>query len=70
MNTTGLISNWSMAGARSELERSFGSATDILAEVAESVPGEGAAGAVPAPSPLLVRPAGEGGDWQPLVADA
>ena len=66
VNTTALISNWSMAGARSELERRFGSAPDIVAAVAESLD----RGPVRIPAaPLMVKPAGEG-EWRPLAADA
>ena len=66
MNTTGLISNWSMTGARSELERRFGSSSDIVAAVAESL--DRAPVRIP-PAPLMVKAAGEG-EWKPLASDA
>ena len=69
MNTTGLISNWSMAGAREELQRRYAPATDILAAVAEG-DDEPQDDATSAPqSHVMVKRAGED-DWQPLVAGA
>jgi hypothetical protein len=68
MNTTRLIDQWSMDGARTDLHKGFRSAVDILALVAgrnmqpvahtsERADADG----------LLVKPAG-GDDWQPLLA--
>jgi hypothetical protein len=68
MNTTRLISQWSMDGARTDLHRGFHSAVDILAALAgrsdepAAPPSESAV-----TDALLVKPAG-GGDWQPLLA--
>jgi hypothetical protein len=65
-NTLVLIHEWSMDGARGDLDGRFGSPLDIHALVAER--SEKPSGEVPPPtqSPLLMKPAGED-DWRPLL---
>jgi hypothetical protein len=68
MNTTRLISQWSMDGARTDLRHGFRSAVDIVAALSgrsnePAAPTSESAGT----DGLLVKPAG-GGDWQPLLA--
>ena len=64
-----LIRQWSMDGARDELNRRFESPVDTLTLVPElddeprsEVPPP------PAPAPVLVKLAG-GDDWQPLITE-
>ena len=70
MNTTGLISAWSMDGARGELCGRFASVPDIDAIVSERAGQESAGASEPAPSTpeLLVR-AAEDADWLPLPGE-
>jgi hypothetical protein len=63
VNTTGLIREWSMEGALSDLERRFAPSADLLAMVAEE-PSEPTA--EPAQNLLMVKPAGED-EWRPLA---
>ncbi len=71
MNTTALISNWSMAGAKQDLERRFAPSADILAAVADggSEPSGDTTPPDPPPSNVMVKRAGAD-DWQPLAGDA
>jgi hypothetical protein len=70
VNTTALITHWSMEGARRDLDVRFGSAVDILATVSEQSresTDDEASEAPSAPSrPLMVKQAGDD-DWEPLV---
>ena len=66
MNTTTLIAEWSMSGARADVAARFRTADDILAILGKS-PSETARPEGPrrGADPLLVKPAGED-DWRPL----
>ena len=64
-NTLALIHQWSMDGARGDLEGRFGSSVDILAIVAERGGDPSSDVPPPAPSPVLMKPADED-DWRPL----
>lgn len=70
MNTTALITHWTMDGARGDLDRRFSPSVDILAAVSELTPepveAEVHMDAPAAPSPLLVKRAGDD-EWQPLA---
>jgi hypothetical protein len=73
MNTTHLISHWSMGSALSDdrLRHGAASAPDIHAAVSaqegERAPEPAAPGTDAGEPGLLMKPAG-GGDWQPLLA--
>jgi hypothetical protein len=64
-NTLVLIHEWSMDGARGDLDGRFGSPVDIHAVVAERRD-EPAEGSPPAPPPLMLKPAGED-EWRPFL---
>lgn len=71
MNTTSLIAQWSMEGARRDLAGRFRSSVDILAAVSART---SKLERTPAPpsvdlTPLFLKQA-DGEDWQPLVAGA
>jgi hypothetical protein len=61
-----LIREWSMEGARSDLQGRFGSLVDINAIVAERSEQPRSDVSPPSQPPLLLKPAGED-DWQPLL---
>jgi hypothetical protein len=63
MNTTALIAEWSMCGARRDVGGRFRTTDDIRALLSGGV----AAEPPPASASLLVKPADED-DWRPLVA--
>jgi hypothetical protein len=65
-NTLALIRKWSMAGARSDLDRHFGSPVDIHAMVAERDGEQANDGASDERAPLFLKPADEDG-WRPLL---
>jgi hypothetical protein len=68
MNTTRLIGQWSMDGARADLRHGFRSAVDIVAVLSgATTEAPLLAVEVVASDGLLVKPAG-GDDWQPLLA--
>jgi hypothetical protein len=71
VNTTGLITHWSMEGAMHDIDRRFGPAVDILAAVAEpaSEPLSETVQPAESTSTLLVKRAGDD-EWQPLGAGA
>jgi hypothetical protein len=73
VNTTALITHWTMEGARADLDRGFRPSVDILAAVSElssdPVVEPASAEAQSQPTPLLVKRAGED-DWQPLAVGA
>jgi hypothetical protein len=73
VNTTDLITHWTMGDDEPDLDRSFAPSVDILAAVSErSTEAESDVDA-PEPdvvrSPLLVKRADED-DWQPLAVGA
>jgi hypothetical protein len=73
VNTTDLITHWTMGDDEPDLDRSFAPSVDILAAVSDRSPDPepdvGSSEPEVARSPLLVKRAGED-DWQPLVAGA
>jgi hypothetical protein len=73
VNTTDLITHWTMGDDEPDLHRSFAPSVDILAAVSERSTEADAEADPPedevARSPLLVKRAGED-DWQPLVVGA
>lgn len=64
MNTTTLIAEWSMRGARRDVAGRFRTIDDIRTLLAR----DGKVEAPAAGAALLVKPAGED-DWQPLHVD-
>jgi hypothetical protein len=73
VNTTALITHWTMGDDEPDLDRSFAPSVDILAAVSERST-EPDAEAAPQEAedhrgPLLVKRAGED-DWQPLAVGA
>jgi len=66
-NTTALIAEWSMDGARSDLGGRFESALDIDAIVAERDRRSRHEASPPTLPPLLLKPVDED-DWLPLAA--
>ena len=68
-NMLALIREWSMDGARGDLESRFGSVVDIHAIVAERSEKTAVEVPPPEPPPLLMKPAGED-DWRPLLVGA
>lgn len=64
-NTLALIRNWTMDGARGDLEGRFGSPVDIHAIVGDRGEEPGSEARPAATSPVLMKPAGEE-DWRPL----
>ena len=68
-NMLALIRQWSMDGARDDLEGRFGSAVDINAIVAERNEDPAVEVPAPEPPPLLMKPVGED-DWLPLLVRA
>jgi len=69
-NTTALIGEWSMTGARSDLEGRFESVVDIHAAMSERdrVPSSSPVSPIGEPEPLLVKAAGDA-DWRPLTGE-
>lgn len=65
-NTLVLIHEWSMDGARGDLDGRFGSPLDIHALVAERSDEPSGEVSPPDRPPLLMKPAGED-DWRPLL---
>ena len=64
MNTTTLIAEWSMRGARRDVAGRFRTLDDIRALLHR----EDQPDPLPAPVSVLVKPAGEE-DWRPLSTD-
>jgi hypothetical protein len=64
MNTTTLIAEWSMRGARHDVAGRFRAIDDIRTLLAGSDKAE----PIPASLSVLVKPAGEE-DWRPLGTD-
>lgn len=69
VNTTNLITQWTMDGAGRDLGRTFAPVADIAATVSELASEVGIAETAPAPRPLLLKGA-DGGEWLPLAAGA
>jgi hypothetical protein len=67
-NTLPLIREWSMDGARGNLDGSFGSTLDLQALVAARDAEPRDETPAPAQAPLMMKPAGEDG-WRPLLTD-
>lgn len=69
VNTTNLITQWTMEGAGRDLGRTFAPAVDIVATVSGLASEDGIDETTPASRPLLLKSA-DGSEWLPLAAGA